>query len=363
SFLVEEPEMALSSEGRDMIAQEEFEEASEEQAEVSGGSAVSKAADQNAMAEAEMAAAPMAMPTATPGLGGAGGEMDADDAIAAMPSVVTVGSKAFVFKDGIWTDTAYDSTAMSTTPLPFPSDAFLNFLTDNPDAGQYFALGSNVIVVIDGTAYETVEGEVDDVPERLEIDESEAKAEAEENVTEANASSQPANSITSEKPADADDIYTTITADVIEGTAPLVVNFKGELIGGADDNEDFYCVESTFDFGDGNNQSQSPGCTAWEPGTEISRDFTANTIYEEPGEYTVRFQLGEAESEPITIIVNAADSEQEDDTAAAPDDSEAEASTVSTTNTANNLQGTNCLSGLMLLPLAALVIGLRRGQA
>ncbi|MCB0207563.1 MAG: trypsin, partial [Anaerolineae bacterium] len=64
SFLVEEPEMALSREGRDMIAQEEFDAVAQAPADVSGGSAVSKAVDQNALAEAEMAA-PMPMPTAT----------------------------------------------------------------------------------------------------------------------------------------------------------------------------------------------------------------------------------------------------------------------------------------------------------
>ncbi|MEN8197948.1 MAG: hypothetical protein ABFS30_15770, partial [Pseudomonadota bacterium] len=52
SFLVEEPEMALSREGRDMIAQEEFAEAeAAPPAAVSGESAVDKAVEQNSLAD------------------------------------------------------------------------------------------------------------------------------------------------------------------------------------------------------------------------------------------------------------------------------------------------------------------------
>ncbi|MCB9079393.1 MAG: VWA domain-containing protein [Anaerolineaceae bacterium] len=367
SFLVEEPEMALSREGRDMIAQEEFAAAAEAPADVSGGSAVSKAVDQNAMADAEMAA-PIPMLTATPGVGG---EMDADG-VAALPSVMTVGSKAFVLKDGIWTDTAYDPTLMTTTSLPFPSEEFLDFLTANPDAGQYFALGSNVIVVIDGAAYETVEGEVDEIPERLTNDEAEAKAEvktqaeAEPNSVEIEPASHPANAVTSAKPANAADIYTTITADMVQGAAPLVVNFRGDLVGGADDNQDFYCVESTFDFGDGHRQSQSPSCVAWKSGAEILRSYVSNYVYEAPGEYQVTFQLGQAASEPVTIVVTAGDAEPEPATPA-DDESEAAAKAVDPTplaeTTTTAVDRSSCLSGLLLLPLLALVIGLRRGQA
>ena len=54
------------------------------------------------------------------------------------------------------------------TPLPFPSEQFLQFLSDQPQAGKYFALGPRVIAVIDGAAYETVEGEVDAIPDRLD---------------------------------------------------------------------------------------------------------------------------------------------------------------------------------------------------
>lgn len=356
SFLVEEPEMALSREGRNMIAQEEFEEAAEAPAAVSGGSAVDRAAAQNAMADAEMAA-PLILPTGTPPKISGGSDTMDTDGMAAASAVTTVGSKAFVLKDGIWTDTAFDSTVMTTTQLPFPSEAFLDFLTNTPDAGQYFALGSNVIVVIDGVAYETVEGEVDEIPERLDNSEAETKEEAIE--AQASPQPEPANAVTSPKPANTDNVYATITADVVEGAMPLVVNFEGELIGGPDDNQDFYCVESTFDFGDGTNQSQSPGCVAWEPGMEILRRFVANYVYEQPGEYQVTFQLGEAESEPITIVVK--DSQDEPNTSDSASAESGETEVVVETGPQAASTNSNCLAGLILLPLVALAIGLRKG--
>jgi Ca-activated chloride channel family protein len=156
SYLVEEPELALSQEGRSRLADEEFATAAEAPAAaVSGEQAVSKAVGQNALAEAEMAAAP-------PQLAAAPGEPNQAGGVS------VVGDKAFVLKDGVWTDTTFDPTLMATTTLPFPSDLFFEFLLDRPELGQYFALGARVIVVSDGVAYETVAAEDTSIPNRLE---------------------------------------------------------------------------------------------------------------------------------------------------------------------------------------------------
>ncbi len=163
SFLVEEPDLALSREGRDRIVQEEFAAAAEAPpAAVSGESAVSKAVEQNALADAEMAA-PLPATTAAPGVGGA-----ASDSVAA---VTTVGDKAFVLKNGVWTDTTFDPDLMTTTQLPFPSDLFLEFLAGHPASGKYFALGPQVIVVLDGVAYETVPGDPAELSEPVSLPE------------------------------------------------------------------------------------------------------------------------------------------------------------------------------------------------
>ncbi len=155
SFLVEEPDLALSREGREVIVQQEVAAAAEAPpAAVSGESAVSKAVEQNTLADAEMAA-PLPMATAAPGMDGAAPDVVTTGAAA----VTTVGDKAFVLKNGVWTDTTFDPDLMTTTQLPFPSDLLLEFLADHPASGKYFALGSQVIVVIDGVAYETVAGD------------------------------------------------------------------------------------------------------------------------------------------------------------------------------------------------------------
>lgn len=352
SFLVEEPDLALRQEGRDIIVEEEFAEAqSAPPAAVSGESAVSKAAEQNALAGADMAA-----PLATPVLGGASGT---ETGAFAASAVTTVGDKAFVLKDGVWTDTAFDPDLMTTTQLPFPSDLFLEFLIDRPESGKYFALGPQVIVVLDGTAYQTVQGEIDEIPDPIEPEE----------VTPSDfpqPSPQPTSgAVASPPPAATGDVYTTLTADVIEGIAPLTVNLTGELVGGPDNNQDYYCVKSAFDFGDGIAQSSIPGCIEWSEGIEIQRRYTASYIYDEPGEYQVTFSLGGTESEPVTIVVKSAN---------APSGSTPEPDEVSEVQPASNptdaivSSGTSdsrsflsgCLPGLVLLPLLGFGIILRR---
>ena len=136
SFLVEEPFEALSQEGRQEIANDAYEAmATAEPAPASGAGAVEKSMDQAEMEEAQAPAAP-------------------SEAYA--HQVQVVGERAFVHRDGVWTDTTFDPTTMNTIKLAFGSDAFFEFLAEHPEAGRFFALGEQVIVVIDGVAYETV---------------------------------------------------------------------------------------------------------------------------------------------------------------------------------------------------------------
>ncbi len=343
SFLVEEPELALRQEGRDIIVEEEMAAAESAEEESSGERAVNKAVEQNALADADMAA-PMPMATATPGLSGGATEAD-DNRLMANAAVTTVGNKAFVLKDGIWTDTTFDPGLMTTTALAFPSEEFLQFLIDHPDSGQYFALGEQVIVVIDGTAYQTVAGETDVIPDLLTSDEVTPSAFPQP-------SPQPDNTSSSANLDTVDGIPTAIlTVDVVSGIAPLEVNLTGHLAGGPDNNPDFYCVETTFNFGDGISQSSIPGCIEWTEDVRIQRQYSANYIYDAPGEYQITFQLGESQSEPVTIVVVG--SEAEIETTSPP-------TTVSQSSPTAQATTANCLSGLLILPLISLVIGVRK---
>jgi len=69
-----------------------------------------------------------------------------------------VGAKAFVLRHGVWTDTQYDPSKMSTIKIGFGSDDYFKLLAARPEWGAFFALGERVIVLLDGKAYETVQG-------------------------------------------------------------------------------------------------------------------------------------------------------------------------------------------------------------
>jgi Ca-activated chloride channel family protein len=74
-----------------------------------------------------------------------------------------VANKAFVLREGIWTDTSYDPQHMSPTRLQFGSSAYFALLGEHPQWARYFAVGEQVIVVLDGTVYQTQPGAVESV--------------------------------------------------------------------------------------------------------------------------------------------------------------------------------------------------------
>ncbi|MBC6938210.1 MAG: hypothetical protein DWB42_20600, partial [Chloroflexi bacterium] len=70
--------------------------------------------------------------------------------------VQTVGSKTFLWLNGVWTDTTFEPDTMQTQKVVFLSDAYFDLLDEKPELSAYFALGERVIVVLDGVAYEVV---------------------------------------------------------------------------------------------------------------------------------------------------------------------------------------------------------------
>jgi Ca-activated chloride channel family protein len=151
SFLVEETERALSEEGREGLADEVQAQATASPAPVAGEQAVERSQSEQKLSEAEAPAAP-ALPQ---GLGG--GETDEYGYI--VSPVKYVGDKTFILHDGVWTDTTFDPDKMTPIPLSFGSDDYFALIAARPEWGRYFALGSHVIVVVEGTAYEAREGE------------------------------------------------------------------------------------------------------------------------------------------------------------------------------------------------------------
>jgi Ca-activated chloride channel homolog len=110
---------------------------------VSGAGAVTQAQEVQAMADAK-SAAPLPMATFV---------TDQGKEVNAAEVLRYAGSRAFVLRDGVWTDTTYDPTTMTTTDVPFASDAYFTLLGEHPELGPAFALGQQVIVILDDTAY------------------------------------------------------------------------------------------------------------------------------------------------------------------------------------------------------------------
>jgi Ca-activated chloride channel family protein len=150
SFLVQEPD-ALTEEGRRRIADQTYQAMSTATpAPAAGAPAVDKSQAEKGLGAAEVPAEP-AHGDLGGGEGAGGGPGEAE--------VRALGEKAFILRDGIWTDTAFDPSKMQTVEVTFGSQEFFDMLAAHPEWGKYFALGPHVIVVLEGQAYEMVEGE------------------------------------------------------------------------------------------------------------------------------------------------------------------------------------------------------------
>ncbi|HZS00471.1 MAG TPA: VIT domain-containing protein [Chloroflexota bacterium] len=90
-----------------------------------------------------------------PGAGAAG---TAQPAVNVADRLQRVGDRAFVLRDGVWTDTTY-SAGQETRRVAFGSDAYFALLAERPELAAYFAVGERVIVVLDGQAYEVLSAE------------------------------------------------------------------------------------------------------------------------------------------------------------------------------------------------------------
>ncbi|HOU23951.1 MAG TPA: VIT domain-containing protein [Anaerolineae bacterium] len=64
-----------------------------------------------------------------------------------------VGAKAFVLRDGVWTDTLYNPDAMRPEGLRFGSATYYRLLSEHPEWGRYLSVSNRLVVVLDGTAY------------------------------------------------------------------------------------------------------------------------------------------------------------------------------------------------------------------
>ena len=142
SFLVDEHADVLTQSGRSDVAKKAETQFAPSSMPFTGAGAVQQSQQQNQLSGA--AAAPtMAPAAAVPG-----------STVLQPAPVQAIGDKTFLLRNGVWNDTQFDPSKMKTTKIEFGSDAYFALGSSDPAWGKYLALGSRVIVVLNGVAYE-----------------------------------------------------------------------------------------------------------------------------------------------------------------------------------------------------------------
>ena len=76
------------------------------------------------------------------------------------------------------------------------------------------------------------------------------------------------------------------------GVAPARVVLTGELQGGADDFEEYYCPSIEWEWGDDTSSESTIDCEPYEAGkTQIKRRYTVQHTFRREGTYKVYFHL------------------------------------------------------------------------
>jgi len=94
-----------------------------------------------------------------------------------------------------------------------------------------------------------------------------------------------------DKDADSRRPKITLKAQPTISMAPSRVVLTAELVGGANDFEEYYCPTIEWDWGDGTQSESSTDCEPFQPGkSEIKRRFTVEHVFR-AGAYKVMFRL------------------------------------------------------------------------
>lgn len=143
SYLVTDP-MPLGVEEQSRIAEDQFDQVQAAPMEASGKSAVERASQEGMMQSAEVA----------PGVMPAQGEGQQTDNAAL--AIRVVGSRTFLLRGGVWMDTVYDPQKMAVQNIKFLSDDYFKLISVRPDLAPILALGDQVLLVVDGKAFQIV---------------------------------------------------------------------------------------------------------------------------------------------------------------------------------------------------------------
>ena len=78
---------------------------------------------------------------------------DAEGKETKIEKVAQAGTKTFFNKNGLWVDSEYEGK-LETVKVERFSQAYFELLSRLPEIGKYFALGDNVIFLLNGRAIE-----------------------------------------------------------------------------------------------------------------------------------------------------------------------------------------------------------------
>ena len=83
-----------------------------------------------------------------------------------------------------------------------------------------------------------------------------------------------------------------LSARPVISVSPARVVLTAEIVGGANDFEEYYCAGIEWDWGDGTQSESSADCAPYEAGkSEIKRRFTVEHLFRRPDNYRVTFKL------------------------------------------------------------------------
>ena len=84
----------------------------------------------------------------------------------------------------------------------------------------------------------------------------------------------------------------TLRAQPSVGIAPVRIVLTGELQGGSDDFEEYYCPTVEWAWGDDTSSESTLDCEPYEAGkSQIKRRFTVEHVFRRQGTYKVYFHL------------------------------------------------------------------------
>jgi hypothetical protein len=90
----------------------------------------------------------------------------------------------------------------------------------------------------------------------------------------------------------------TLRAQPLVAVAPARVVLTAELVGGANDFEDYYCPTISWEWGDDTTSESTVDCEPYEAGkSEIKRRFTVQHIFRQEGSQKVFFRLKRGKKE------------------------------------------------------------------